>query len=118
MIRCVRVALPLLRIAEWGRIVNISAQSTKRPSASLVAYTATKAMVTSVTKNLSLSLAKGEILVNTVSPGAVFSESLVRGPEGIASTQRTCTPRCEGSGSTWTTPRIYPVPAPGPRSVQ
>jgi 3-oxoacyl-[acyl-carrier protein] reductase len=35
----------------------------------LAAYTAAKAMVTSVTKNLSQSLAPEAILVNTVSPG-------------------------------------------------
>jgi 3-oxoacyl-[acyl-carrier protein] reductase len=76
MIRCVRAALPLLRAAEWARIVNVSAHSTKRQSASLVAYTAAKAMVTCVTKNLSLSLAKDEILVNTVSPGSFATETL------------------------------------------
>ncbi len=76
MVRCVRAALPLLRAAEWARIVNMSAHSTKRQTESLVAYTATKAMVTSITKNLSLSLAKDEILVNTVSPGSFVSEGL------------------------------------------
>ncbi len=76
MIRCVRAALPLLKAADWARIVNVSAHSTKRQSASLVAYTAAKAMVTSVTKNLSLSLARDEILVNTVSPGSFATESL------------------------------------------
>lgn len=76
MIRCVRAALPLLRAADWARIVNVSAHSTKRQSADLIAYTAAKAMVTSVTKNLSLHLAKDEILVNTVSPGSYATESL------------------------------------------
>jgi len=76
MIRCVRAALPLLRQAAWARIVNVSAHSTKRQSESLVAYTAAKAVVTSVTKNLSLSLAPEEILVNTVSPGSFATESL------------------------------------------
>ena len=76
MVRCVRAALPLLRAAEWARIVNISAHSTKRQTESLVAYTAAKTMVTSITKNLSLSLAKDEILVNTVSPGSFASEGL------------------------------------------
>lgn len=75
MIRCVRAALPLLRAAEWARIVNVSAHSTKRQSASLVAYTAAKSMVTSVTKNLSLHLAADEILVNTVSPGSFATEA-------------------------------------------
>ena len=76
MIRCVRAALPLLRAAEWARVVNVSAHSTKRQSEMLPAYTAAKAVVTSVTKNLSLSLAKDEILVNTVSPGSFATESL------------------------------------------
>jgi len=76
MIRCVRTAIPLLRAAEWARIVNVSAHSTKRQSSFLVAYTAAKAMVTSVTKNLSLALAKDEILVNTVSPGSFATEAL------------------------------------------
>ncbi|MBL7500298.1 SDR family oxidoreductase [Frankia sp. CNm7] len=76
MIRCVRAALPLLRAAEWARVVNLSAQSTKRQSPSLVAFTAAKSVVTSVTKNLAQSLADDEILVNTVSPGAVLSDSL------------------------------------------
>lgn len=76
MVRCVRAALPLLRAAEWARVVNISAHSTKRQTASLVSYTAAKAAVTSVTKNLSLALAADEILVNTISPGSITTPSL------------------------------------------
>jgi 3-oxoacyl-[acyl-carrier protein] reductase len=74
--RCVRAALPLLRAAEWARIVNVSAHSTKRQSADLVAYTAAKAALTSLSKNLSLSLAPDGILVNTVSPGSFLSEGM------------------------------------------
>jgi NAD(P)-dependent dehydrogenase (short-subunit alcohol dehydrogenase family) len=68
MVRCVRSALPLLRKAEWARIVNFSAHSTPRQSVILPAYTAAKAALTSV---------KDEILVNVVSPGSIASESLV-----------------------------------------
>ena len=77
MVRCVRAALPLLRTADWARIVNFSASSTKRQGESLVAYTAAKSMIASVSKNLSLSLAREEILVNVISPGSVASEGLV-----------------------------------------
>ncbi|WP_297726854.1 SDR family oxidoreductase [Mycobacterium sp.] len=77
MVRCVRSALPLLRKAHWARIVNFSAHSTQRQSVMLPAYTAAKSMLTSVSKNLSLLLAKDEILVNVVSPGSIASESLV-----------------------------------------
>nr|MDT0522343.1 SDR family oxidoreductase [Streptomyces sp. DSM 41633] len=76
MVRCVRTALPLLRNAEWARIVNFSAHSTQRQSTRLPAYSAATAAVNSVSKNLSLLLAKDEIMVNVVSPGSISSESL------------------------------------------
>lgn len=83
MVHCVQSALPLLRAAEWARIVNFSASSTQRQTVSLAAYTAAKSMVTSISKNLSLLLAKDEIMVNIVSPGSVASESLVRWAESV-----------------------------------
>ncbi len=76
MVHCVRSALPLLRKAEWARIVNFSAHSTQRQSVILPAYTAAKAAVASISKNLSLLLAKDEIMVNVVSPGSIASEAL------------------------------------------
>lgn len=74
--RCVRAALPLLRSAPWARIVNVSAHSTRRQSPDLPAYTASKAALTSLSKNLSQSLASERILVNTVSPGSFLSPGL------------------------------------------
>jgi 3-oxoacyl-[acyl-carrier protein] reductase len=72
-VRCTRAALPLLRKAQWARVVNVSAHSTKRQSERLAAYTAAKSAMTSISKNMSLALAKDEILVNTVSPGSFAS---------------------------------------------
>ncbi|MEI8000168.1 MAG: SDR family oxidoreductase [Actinomycetes bacterium] len=76
-VRCVRAALPWLRAAEWARIVNVSAHSTKRQSPEIVAYTAAKAAMTSLSKNLSRWLADDGILVNTVSPGSFLSAGMV-----------------------------------------
>ncbi len=78
-VRSVRAALPLLRAAEWARIVNISAHSVQRQSPLLVAYTASKAALTSVSKNLAKSLAPEGILVNTVSPGSIVTASFSEG---------------------------------------
>jgi 3-oxoacyl-[acyl-carrier protein] reductase len=78
-VRGVRAALPLLRAAEWARIVNISAHSIQRQSPLLVAYTASKAALASVSKNLAKSLAPEGILVNTVSPGSIVTASFSEG---------------------------------------
>ena len=75
-VRTVRSCLPLLRHGSFARIVNVSAHSTKRQSPDLVAYTASKAALSSLTKNLSQSLAPEGILVNTVSPGSFLSEGM------------------------------------------
>jgi NAD(P)-dependent dehydrogenase (short-subunit alcohol dehydrogenase family) len=77
-VRTCRAALPLLRAADWARIVNISAHSVQRQSPTLIAYTAAKAALTSMTKNLSQTLAPEGILVNTVSPGTFMTEQVSR----------------------------------------
>lgn len=82
-VRCARAALPLLRKAEWARIVNVSAHSTKRQTAILAAYTAAKSAMTSVSKNMSLALGPEEILVNTVSPGSFASEGFRQAMAGL-----------------------------------
>ncbi len=74
-VRCTRAALPLMRAAEWGRIVNFAAHSIQRQSPRLVAYTASKSALTSVSKNLAKSLAADGILVNTISPGTIVTAS-------------------------------------------
>jgi NAD(P)-dependent dehydrogenase (short-subunit alcohol dehydrogenase family) len=74
-VRSVRAALPMLRAAEWARIVTLSAHSIQRQSARLVAYTASKAALSSFTKNLSKSLGPEGILVNCVCPGTIVTAS-------------------------------------------
>jgi 3-oxoacyl-[acyl-carrier protein] reductase len=74
-VRTVREAVPLLRAAEWGRVAVFSAHSIQRQSPMLVAYTASKAAVTSLAKNLAKSLAPDGILVNVVCPGSIVTAS-------------------------------------------
>jgi 3-oxoacyl-[acyl-carrier protein] reductase len=84
-VRCIRHALPLLRRAEWGRIVNITAVSVQHQSTGLIGYTASKAALASITKNLARSLAPDGILVNAVAPGPVLTgpiQAAVRSAHG------------------------------------
>src|ERR1700693_135003 len=88
----IRAALPMLRAAEWARIVTLSAHSIQRQNPRIVAYTASKAALSSVTKNLSKSLAPEGILVNCVCPGTIVTASFTEGlrdalaAEGLDST--------------------------------
>jgi len=75
-VRTTRACLPLLRRASWARIVNVTATSVKHQSPPLIAYTAAKTALASVTKNLARSLGPEQILVNAVAPGAVLSDTL------------------------------------------
>jgi 3-oxoacyl-[acyl-carrier protein] reductase len=82
-VRSIRAALPLLRSADWARIVTLSAHSIQRQSPRLVAYTASKAALTSITKNLSKSLAPEQILVNCVCPGTIVTASFTENLKDI-----------------------------------
>jgi 3-oxoacyl-[acyl-carrier protein] reductase len=77
-VRSIRAALPMLRAAEWARIVTLSAHSIQRQNPRIVAYTAAKAALSSVTKNLSKSLAAEGILVNCVCPGTIVTASFTQ----------------------------------------
>jgi NAD(P)-dependent dehydrogenase (short-subunit alcohol dehydrogenase family) len=77
-VRTVRYALPLLRDAEWARIVSLTAMSVQHQSTGLIAYTAAKTALASMTKNLARTLASDGILVNAVAPGAVLTTSIQR----------------------------------------
>ena len=82
-VRSIRAALPMLRAADWARIVTLSAHSIQRQNPRIVAYTASKAALSSVTKNLSKSLAKDRILVNCVCPGTIVTASFTENLKDI-----------------------------------
>ena len=88
-VRCTRAALPLLRKARVGAHRERLGALHQAAVRALVAYTAAKAAMTSISKNLSLVARARGILVNTVSPG-----SFLRGMVGClgAAPERGSTP--------------------------
>jgi len=76
VVRLCRGALPGMRAAQWGRIVNITALSALQPIPRFGLSVATWAGVFGYAKTLALELAPTGITVNTICPGRIETRRL------------------------------------------
>ena len=74
---CLRAALPHMLEREYGRIVNISADSVHTGIWSHAGYNAAKGGVNGLTTGLAFEFAKRGITVNCVSPGGIATKELL-----------------------------------------
>jgi 3-oxoacyl-[acyl-carrier protein] reductase len=81
--RLMRAAAPAMAERGWGRIVNVSSSSAKRPSPSNAAYSVTKAAQLSLSRVFADAYAARGVLVNAVAPGPVETP-LWTEPGGLA----------------------------------
>jgi 3-oxoacyl-[acyl-carrier protein] reductase len=81
--RLMRAVAPAMAERGWGRIVNVSSSSGKRPSQRNMAYSVTKAAELSLSRSFADLYAARGVLVNAVTPGPVASELWIA-PGGLA----------------------------------
>ena len=81
--RLMRAIAPAMAERAWGRIVNVSSSSGKRPSSTNAAYSVTKAAVLSLSRAFADAYGPKGVMVNAVAPGPVASE-LWLAPGGLA----------------------------------
>ena len=72
--RAMRAAVPPMAERGWGRVVNVSSSSGKRPSGSTPEYSVAKAAQLSLSRLFADRYAEQGVLVNAVCPGPVASE--------------------------------------------
>jgi 3-oxoacyl-[acyl-carrier protein] reductase len=81
--RLMRAAAPAMAGRGWGRIVNVSSSSGKRPGKRNMAYSVTKAAELSLSRAFADLYAGDGVLVNAITPGPVGTE-LWLAPGGMA----------------------------------
>src|SRR2546423_10662966 len=78
-IRMIRAVIPSMRERGGGRILNVQSSSVKAPIANLILSNTIRPGVAGLAKSLSRELAEDGILVNTVCPGAIYTDRLRSG---------------------------------------
>lgn len=73
-VRALRHAVPHMRTAKWGRIVNVSGVAARQPHLPAVTVGVNNAAVLNLTKALATSLAKEGITVNAVIPHIIDTD--------------------------------------------
>lgn len=84
VIRASRAAVPHMRAAGGGRIINITALSARQPAAGFGLSVATWAGLIGYAKTLSLEVGPDNITVNTICPGRIDTPLSQRGFERAA----------------------------------
>ena len=74
VVRLIRAAVPHMRAAGGGRIVNIQSTSVKQPIDGLILSNAIRTGAVGLAKTLATELGKDRITVNTVCPGRIDTQ--------------------------------------------
>jgi NAD(P)-dependent dehydrogenase (short-subunit alcohol dehydrogenase family) len=71
---CARAVSPVMRKAQWGRIINVSSGVALYGRPNYLHYVTSKSALIGMSRALSRELGKDFITVNTILPGAVLTE--------------------------------------------
>lgn len=71
--RLIQLALPLLKMSGWGKIINLGSLFADQPAPNGAAYSVTKGAIHTLTKVLAVELGEYGVVSNTVAPGYILT---------------------------------------------
>lgn len=83
----VRLALPMMRAKEWGRIFNLSSYYGFRGAEQRIGYVTTKTALIGMTRAIALEVGDMDITCNAICPGTLPTPDIMGRIERLAATQ-------------------------------
>jgi NAD(P)-dependent dehydrogenase (short-subunit alcohol dehydrogenase family) len=77
-VRMCRLAVPAMVAAGWGRVIQVSSAVSIQPNSLGADYSGAKAALNNYTVSLAGSLKGAGVTVNTVTPGIILGEGMIR----------------------------------------
>ncbi len=92
---CIKAALPVMRAAGYGKIVNIASGTLFKGTPMMLPYVSSKGAVVAMTRSVAREVGPHGIRVNCVAPGFTMSEGVIGNPDyPEAMTRGTVNSRC------------------------
>ncbi len=85
---CARAVIPVMKRNRWGRIVNISSITGKKPLIERTVYATSKLGLVGFSRSLAVEAAPYGITVNAISPGAIEGDRINRVVRAAAESER------------------------------
>jgi len=110
MVRFCRAVIPYMQKNKYGRIVNISSIAAIQPGSLYASYSAAKSAVISFTKAASSTLSQSNILINSVLPGFVATNQMVKVEKTLSEIKELTRSEIHESFKNLTTLKRYATP--------
>lgn len=87
-IRLIRKVTPSMMDRGWGRVINIATSAVEQPRGDLLISTTFRSALTAFSRAIAAELAEHNVLIHTVCPGVIGTDTMINLVENMANTEK------------------------------